>query len=105
LVEAIFEVHQGGYSLDPTLATMLIREISQPTKLPPSEDPLTNRELETLQSLAQGLTNQEIAEKMSISERTVGKHVSSILEKLHLANRTQAALYALRQGLADLETD
>jgi NarL family two-component system response regulator LiaR len=103
LIEAIFEVHQGRYSLDSTLATMLIRELSQPTELPLSEDPLTQRELETLLLLAQGLTNQEIAEKLSISERTVGKHVTNILEKLHLANRTQAALYALRRGLAHLE--
>jgi NarL family two-component system response regulator LiaR len=105
LLEAIYEVHQGRYSLDPTLAMMLIRELSQPTELPLSEDPLTNRELETLQLLAQGLTNQEIAEKLSISERTVGKHVSNILDKLHLANRTQAVLYALRRGLAHLETE
>ena len=105
LVEAIFKVYNGEYSLDPALAVMLIRELAQPTKLPMSEDPLTSRELETLRLLAMGLSNQEIGEKLSISERTVGKHVSNILEKLHLANRTQAALYALRQGLADLEPE
>ena len=66
---------------------------------------MTERELETLRLVALGLTNQEIAEKLSISERTVGKHVSNILDKLHLANRTQAALYALRRGLADLNPE
>ena len=58
-------------------------------------------EVDTLRLVAQGLTNQEIADKLSISERTVGKHVSNILDKLHLANRTQAALYAIREGLVD----
>jgi NarL family two-component system response regulator LiaR len=53
--------------------------------------------------VAQGLTNQEIADRLIISERTVRTHVGNILDKLHLANRTQAALYALREGLADLE--
>jgi NarL family two-component system response regulator LiaR len=102
LIQAIQDVHQGRSSLHPTIALKLIRELNQPPNLPPTDDPLTERELETLRLVAQGLTNQEIAEKLSISERTVGKHVSNILEKLHLANRTQAALYALRKGLADL---
>ena len=105
LIQAIQDVHQGRSSLHPTIALKLIRELNQPPNLPPTDDPLTERELETLRLVAQGLTNQEIAEKLSISERTVGKHVSNILEKLHLANRTQAALYALRKGLADLHPD
>jgi NarL family two-component system response regulator LiaR len=79
--------------------------LNQPPDLPPTEEPLTEREVDTLRLVAQGLTNQEIAEKLAISERTVGKHVSNILEKLHLANRTQAALYALRKGLANLNPD
>ncbi len=105
LIQAIQDVHQGRSSLHPTIALKLIRELNQPPNLPPTDDPLTERELETLRLVAQGLTNQEIAEKLSISERTVGKHVSNILEKLHLANRTQAALYALRKGLADLNPE
>jgi NarL family two-component system response regulator LiaR len=105
LVQAIQDVHQGQSSLHPTIALKLIRELNQPPNLPPTDDPLTARELEALRLVAQGLTNQEIAEKLSISERTVGKHVSNILEKLHLANRTQAALYALRKGLADLHPE
>ena len=64
---------------------------------------LTEREVEVLKLVAKGLSNQEIAEKLVVSERTVGAHVSNILGKLHLANRTQAALYALRKGLTDLD--
>ncbi len=105
LIQAIHDVNQGQSSLHPTIALKLIRELNQPPDLPPTEDPLTDRELETLRLVAQGLMNQEIAEKLSISERTVGKHVSNILEKLHLANRTQAALYALRKGLANLHPE
>lgn len=105
LLQAIQDVYRGQSSLHPTIALKLIRELNQPPDLPPTEEPLTEREVETLRLVAQGLTNQEIAEKLSISERTVGKHVSNILEKLHLANRTQAALYALRKGLADLKEE
>jgi NarL family two-component system response regulator LiaR len=61
--------------------------------------------VEVLKLVAQGLSNQELAGKLVISERTVGVHISTILSKLHLANRTQAALYALREGLASLNED
>ena len=105
LLHAIRDVHQGQPSLPPTIALKLIRELNRPSNLPPTEEPLTEREVEVLRLVAQGLTNQEIAKKLVISERTVGTHVSNILEKLHLANRTQAALYALREGLASLESD
>ena len=71
--------------------------------MPPTEDPLTEREVEVLKLVAQGLSNEDIAQSLVISDRTVGKHVSNLLEKLHLANRTQAALYALREGLASLD--
>ncbi|NJN94427.1 MAG: response regulator transcription factor [Anaerolineales bacterium] len=103
LLQAIRSVYQGQPSLAPNIAYKMIRELSQPSSLPQTEEPLTEREVETLRLIAQGLSNDEIAHKLTISERTVGKHVSNILEKLHLANRTQAALYALRQGLASLD--
>ena len=103
LIQAIHDVYNGRSSLHPTIALKVIRELNQPSDLPPTEEPLTERELETLRLIAQGLTNQEIAGQLTISERTVGKHVSNILDKLHLANRTQAALYALRRGLASLD--
>jgi NarL family two-component system response regulator LiaR len=103
LLQAIRDTYQGESSLHPAIARKLIREINRPSDLPPAADPLTEREVEVLKLVAQGLTNQEIADRLIISERTVRTHVGNILDKLHLANRTQAALYALREGLADLE--
>jgi NarL family two-component system response regulator LiaR len=103
LLQAIHDVYRGESSLHPTIARKLIHELYRPPDLPPTEDPLTEREAEVLGLVAQGLTNQEISERLMISEGTVGNHMSNILGKLHLANRTQAALYALRKGLADLE--
>jgi NarL family two-component system response regulator LiaR len=102
LVSAIRDVHAGKSSLDPSIAIKLIRELNRPSSQPPTSDPLSERELEVLKLVAQGHTNLEIAENLSISERTAGNHIGSILGKLHLANRTQAALYALRTGLATL---
>jgi NarL family two-component system response regulator LiaR len=103
VVQAIRDVYRGDLSLQPSLALRVIRELARPSPLPPAEQPLTGREVEVLRLVAQGLTNQDIADRLSISERTVRSHVSSFLEKLHLANRTQAALYALREGLAGLD--
>ena len=105
LLQAIRQVYQGESSLHPTIARKLIRELSQPSDLSPTEEPLTEREVEVLQLVAKGLSNQEIGQKLFISERTTRTHVSNILDKLHLANRTQAALYALREGLASLNKD
>jgi len=102
LLQAIRDVYQGEPTMHPTIARKLMRELQRPLELPPTEDPLTEREVEVLRSVAQGLSNQEIADILVISERTVRTHVTNILSKLHLANRTQAALYALREGLANL---
>jgi NarL family two-component system response regulator LiaR len=103
LLQAVRDVYHGESSLHPTIARKLIHEISQPTELPPAPEPLTEREVEVLRLVAQGLSNDEIGERLFIAERTVRTHVSNILGKLHLANRTQAALYALREGLASLD--
>jgi NarL family two-component system response regulator LiaR len=100
LLQAIREVYRGESSLHPTIARKLVRELSQPSDLPATEEPLTEREVEVLGLVARGLSNQEIADRLVVSERTVRTHVSNILGKLHLANRTQAALYAVREGLA-----
>lgn len=103
LIHAIRNVHEGKSSLHPDIALKLVHELSKPTDLPPTEEPLSEREVEVVKLLAQGLSNQEIAERLTITERTVRAHVSSILGKLHLANRTQAALYALKEGYASLD--
>jgi NarL family two-component system response regulator LiaR len=104
LLQAIRQVYRGESSLHPAIARKLIRELNRPSDLPATEEPLTEREVEVLILVARGLSNQEIAERLVVSERTVRTHVSNILGKLHLANRTQAALYAVREGLAGLDT-
>lgn len=105
LIRAIRSVSRGEASLHPSIARRLILELSQPSSLPPTPEPLTERELEVLKLVAKGYSNEEIANTLVVSERTARGHVSSILSKLHLANRTQAALYALREGLASLNND
>jgi NarL family two-component system response regulator LiaR len=103
ILAAIRQVNQGETSMRPSIAEKLMRELQRSTNLKPTADPLTEREVEILKLVAQGLANQEIAEQLVISERTVRTHVTNILSKLHLANRTQAALYALREGLTHLD--
>jgi NarL family two-component system response regulator LiaR len=103
LVQAIHQVYRGESSLHPTIARKLLQELSRPPQRPPTAEPLTEREMAVLRLIAHGLSNQEIADQLVISEATVRTHVSNILSKLHLASRTQAALYALREGLASLD--
>jgi len=103
LVQAIRQVHRGESSLHPVVARKVLDELSRPTDRPPTPDPLTPREVEVLRLVAQGLENREIAERLVIAEATVRTHVSNITGKLHVASRTQAALYALREGIASLD--
>jgi NarL family two-component system response regulator LiaR len=104
LLQAIRDIYRGKSSLHPAIALKVIQELKRPAEKPtPDGEPLTERELEVLGLVARGLSNQDIAETLVISERTVGTHVSNILDKLHLTNRTQAALYALREGLVSLD--
>ncbi len=99
LVRAIRQVHRGEPALHPTIARKLLQEVAHPADLQPAPEALTVRELTVLRLIAQGLNNQEIADELAVSEPTVRAHVSRILGKLHLASRTQAALYAVREGL------
>jgi len=106
LVRAIFQVQRGESSLHPAIARRLLAELSHTTAAEkPRVEQLTEREKEVLAYLAQGLTNQEIAEKLVVSRATVHSHVSRILGKLNLDSRTQAALYAVREGYVTLPAD
>ncbi|MHB8112153.1 MAG: response regulator [Bellilinea sp.] len=99
LVEAIRAACRGEARLHPSVARKLMDQVSaKPAARPPGDD-LTGRELDVLQQVAQGLSNREIAEKLVISEKTVKTHISSLLSKLNLDDRTQLAIYALKKGL------
>jgi DNA-binding NarL/FixJ family response regulator len=104
LVRAIRQVSRGEPSLEPSIARKMMFELSHPPKEPQrlTKDPLTEREMDVLKLVAQGCSNKDIAATLSISELTARTHVSSILGKLHLASRTQAALYSLQKGLTSL---
>jgi NarL family two-component system response regulator LiaR len=99
LLQSIRDVAKGQASIHPSIALKVIHEIDHPTESTGMTESLTRRELETLRLIARGFSNQEIASTLVVHERTIAKYVSSILNKLHLANRTQAALYAINQGL------
>ena len=104
LEEAIRQVFRGEPSLHPLIAKKVLAELHAPPEdHQETYETLTKRELEVLSLIAQGLENREIAKQLVVSEATVRTHVSNILGKLHLASRTQAALYALREGLASLD--
>ncbi len=100
LVRAIRTVHSGEAQLDPEIARKLMQEFTNPQPTTPKHD-LTEREMEVLRLIAHGKSNKEIAEDLVLSEKTVKTHVSNILQKLHLSDRTQAAVYALRQKIVD----
>jgi two-component system, NarL family, response regulator LiaR len=100
LATGIRRVHQGEALLHPKIAARLMREV---TGEKADAEVLTARELDVLGGLAKGLSNRAIAEELVVSEKTVKTHVSNILAKLHLADRTQAAVYALREHLVELE--
>ncbi len=99
VLNAIHAASRGEAILHPRIAQRLMAEVTTPTR---GQDPaagLTAREMEVLQLIAQGRSNAEIADRLVITERTVKAHVSNLLGKLHLSDRTQAAVYAWREGL------
>ncbi len=103
LVMAIRRVYRGESSLHPMIARRVLRELANPLNHDATDEALTDREIEVLRLIAHGASNHEIGVDLGISEATVRKHVSNILGKLHLASRTQAALYALREGFTSLQ--
>jgi NarL family two-component system response regulator LiaR len=101
LRSAMLAIAAGGSILPPRIAGLVVRELQKPEKPAKPELPLTAREVEILKMVAQGLSNQAIADRLVISVWTVRTHITAILNKLRLENRTQAALYAIRIGLVD----
>lgn len=105
LVHAIISVAQGGVMVSPLMATKLLAEFNdlaagvEKATVEQAEAKLSPREGEVLQLVAKGATNKEIADSLFISENTVKTHLQNIMEKLHLANRSQAAAYAVKKGL------
>ena len=101
LIQAVRDAYAGKTQLHPDVARKLMAAVATPAAAAPRppETDLTERELEVLRLIAQGLNNHEIAQKLTISEKTVKTHVSNILGKLHVEDRTQAAIYALKKGL------
>lgn len=101
---AVRRLHRGEPSLPPELTRRLLARLGTPEdEADRPVEPLTDREVEVLQLVAAGLSNRGIAERLGVSETTVRTHVSRILAKLEVANRVQAALYALRVGIASLD--
>ena len=104
LIAAVEAVHRGEYLIDPIIAARVLSEfhLAMPPQVPPVE-PLTESEMAVLRLVAQGVDNQDIAQALNYSVYTVANRLRSIYKKLHVANRPQAALYALRQGWATLD--
>jgi NarL family two-component system response regulator LiaR len=100
LLQAIRDVASGEAQLQPSIAMKVIHEFDRTSEDAMMNQMLTRRELEALRLIARGFSNQEIANTLVVHERTIAKYVSNILNKLHVSNRTQAALYAIREGLA-----
>ena len=106
LIKSIEQVYHGESSLHPVIARKLLNQFTHKKDENKSTiEELTEREKEVLRYIAHGLSNLEIAEKMVVSKATVHTHVSNILSKLQLSNRTQAALFAIKTGYVPLPTD
>lgn len=101
LAKAIRGVQAGEPMLHPEIARLMMRELQRDNEQPRLHDQLTEREMEVLRCIARGMSNKEIAAELVISEKTVKTHVSNVLQKLHLADRTQAAIYAMQRKLVE----
>ena len=102
MLEAIREIHRGNPWLSPEITRMLMRNNANHKRSSTSKEPLTAREMDVLKLLARGLSDTDIADELFISKPTVRFHITNILTKLHLKNRTQAALYAIKEGYITL---
>lgn len=105
LLQSILDVYNGKSSLHPLIASKVLNELNKPHIQPYPDDTLSTREITVLKLIAQGLSNLEIALQLNLSENSIRSYTSKILGKLHLANRTQATIYALREGMANLGSD
>ncbi|MCQ3937164.1 MAG: DNA-binding response regulator [Chloroflexi bacterium] len=105
LVDVLHRAVQGEVTLHPRVASRVLQNIRGEGSEQPLFTELTDRETDVLKLIANGLTNSQIAEKLVISENTVKGHVSNILSKLHLADRTQAAVYAWQQGIVSRQSE
>lgn len=105
LLQSILDVYNGKSSLHPIIASKVLNELNKPHIQSVPEDTLSAREITVLKLIAQGLSNLEIAAQLNLSENSIRSYTSKILGKLHLANRTQATIYALREGMANLGSD
>ena len=104
LISAIHGVHRGEYLIDPIVAARVLGELHIPVNSVARRATLLDSEIAVLRLVAQGLDNREIAKQLHYSEHTVSNRLRTIFDKLHVTNRTQAALYALRQGWASLDS-
>lgn len=102
MLQAIREVHRGNPWLSPEITRMLMRNNAEQKSPHPLKELLTERELDVLKLLAQGLSDEEIAAELVISKATVRFHVTNVFQKLQLKSRTQAALYAIREGYVSI---
>ena len=100
LRKAIFSVHHGENYIQPSLAPLLMKRMQENTS--EVAEGLTKREMEVLKLIAEGMYNKEIAEKLMISEKTVKNHVSNIFRKINVSDRTQAAVYAIKNGFVEI---
>jgi len=105
LLAAVRAVARGEAVIDPAIAGRILAELRPSPPPSSSQDALPERDVEILQLLAQGLSNQEIADRLFIAEKTVRNRLSLIFRRLHLKNRTEAALYAMRKGLVNSSPD
>lgn len=102
LKKAIYQVYKGDMFIQPALAPLLRQSLAKKKKGEKDQNALTKREIQVLKLLAEGMYNREIGEQLFISEKTVKNHVSSIFKKINVTDRTQAAVYAIKNNIVEI---